>query len=224
MRHAIAALTLIALAACAGAAPDPTATETPLPSTTPSGPVPTAEESEAPWSPGAPYDAGAILDAMRESRRPGGVPDVLETEAVAARIADAIWTVDGEPWSSTTIGGSCGPVRCTVEVGGMRRGSIGEDLWVLEVIPGSGEVAVLEANLRSVTPEIGEVVDALARAAEPGIDREGLALASVRWAGPSDEEAFELSYRSGDEEGSCLVEVRVETRSGSTTVLGSTGC
>ncbi|HEX7197446.1 MAG TPA: hypothetical protein VF364_11515, partial [Candidatus Limnocylindria bacterium] len=47
---------------------------------------------------GRPFDAEAILAAMRDSRRPGGVPDEMQTDAIAAAVADAIWTIDGEPW------------------------------------------------------------------------------------------------------------------------------
>ena len=171
-----------------------------------------------------PYDAAAILEAMRESRRPGGVPDQLETQAIATEVASTIWTIDGQRWDTITIGGSCGPVRCTLEVGGTRFGSVGEDLWILEVIPAAGEVAVIDTTLRSVPPNVATLLDGLARTAEPGIEREGLVLASVRWRGPSAEDTYELSYRSGDEEGSCQLEILVETGLNEVTVEDSTGC
>ncbi|HEX2884697.1 MAG TPA: hypothetical protein VHQ42_09000, partial [Candidatus Limnocylindria bacterium] len=44
--------------------------------------------------PGQPLDGDGVLAAMRASRRPGGVPDQLETEPIARRIAESVWTID----------------------------------------------------------------------------------------------------------------------------------
>ena len=161
---------------------------------------------------------------MRQSRRPGGVPDQLETDAVASAIAAEIWTIDGEPWSAMTVGGSCGPVRCTVEVGGGHAGASGNDLWSLEVIPGSGQVAVLDANLASIPPDVAATLDAGARAADARIDEAGLMLTAARWAGPDAPSAFEVSYRSGNEEGSCQLEVAVDVAAGTHETVSATGC
>lgn len=174
--------------------------------------------------PGRPLDAVTILDDMRESRRPGGVPDQLETNAIAAAVAERIWTLDGEPWTAMSIGGSCGPVRCTLEVGGSRAGSLGEDLWLFEVIPASGEVALLDADLRSMPVEVARVLDRLARAADARIDRDDLLLVSARWLPPPDDATFELSYRSGNEEGSCELELTVDVGSGEVDAEQATGC
>lgn len=189
-----------------------------------SAPQPTPPATPAGWVAGQPIDAALILDAMRGSRRPGGVPDELETGEIAAAVAQRIWTIDGEPWTTVSAGGSCGPVRCTLELGGVREGSAGEDLWVFEVIPASGEVAVLDANLRSIPPEIAASLDGLARASEGRIDAEGLLLVSVRWRPPPEDETFELSYRSGNEEGSCELELTVDIGSGVVHSEGTTGC
>jgi len=161
-------------------------------------------------APGQPFDPATVLDAMRDSRRPDGVPDQLETDAIAAALAERIWTIDGQPWTTMSAGGSCGPVRCTLEISGSRAGGQGEDLWIFEVIPAGGEVAVIETNLRSVPSETADAVDRLARAADPRIDDAGLLLVSVRWLPPPDDETFELSYRSGNEEG--LVRARAHRR------------
>ncbi len=194
------------------------ATPSPVPTASPSG-----ELVDLPV-PGRPFDAATILDGMRDSRRPGGVPDQLETDAIVAAVADLVWTLDGEPWTTMSIGGSCGPVRCTLDVGGTRSGSLGEDLWILEVIPASGEVAVLDADLRSMPAEAARVLDRLARAADARIDRDDLLLVSARWLPPPADGTFELSYRSGNEEGSCVLELTVDVGSGEVDVEQATGC
>jgi len=175
-------------------------------------------------APGQPFDTATVLDAMRDSRRPDGVPDQLETDAIAAALAERIWTIDGQPWTTMSAGGSCGPVRCTLEIGGSRAGGQGEDLWIFEVIPAGGEVAVIETNLRSVPSETADAVDRLARAADPRIDDAGLLLVSVRWLPPPDDETFELSYRSGNEEGSCELELTADVGSREVDSRSATDC
>ena len=184
---------------------------------------PTSSAPDVP-EPGRPYDAGSILEAMRESRRPGGVPDQLETDAIAATLAERIWTVDGAPWGTMAIGASCGPVRCTLDVAGSHSGSLGDDLYAFEIIPASGEVATLSADLRSIGPEVAAVLDRLARAAEPTIERDGLALASARWRPPPDSETFDLSYRTGAEEGSCELELSLNAATGAVESRTAIGC
>jgi hypothetical protein len=151
-----------------------------------------------------------MLDAMRTSRRPGGVPDQLETNAIAAAVAGAIWTYGGEPWTTIATGGSCGTESCTLEVAGTRPGSLGEDLWIFEVVPGTGSVSVVSADLSALPTEISAPLDELARLLfRPG-RLDGLALASVRQLPPPSGGRFVLSYRSGGEEGSCGADVTLD--------------
>jgi len=192
-----------------------------------SSPGPSPSPSEAPLAipePGRPFDAATILEAMRASRRPGGVPDQLQTDAIAAELAQRIWTIDGEPWTTMSVGGSCGPVRCTLDVAGSRSGSPGEDLYAFEIIPAAGEVAPLSADLRSLPPDVAAILDRLAREAEAAIGRDGLALASARWLPPPDHETFELSYRSGNEEGFCELELSLNVESGAVERRSANGC
>ena len=161
---------------------------------------------------------------MGESRRPGGVPDQLETDAIAATLAQRIWTVDGEPWATIAIGASCGPVRCTLDVAGSRSGALADDLYAFEIIPASGEVTTLSTDLRSIPAEVAAALDRLARAAEPAIERDGLALASARWLPPPDNDRFDLSYRSGDEEGSCELELSLDATTAAVDVRSARGC
>ncbi|MGI8998223.1 MAG: hypothetical protein ACR2GO_00715 [Candidatus Limnocylindria bacterium] len=155
-------------------------------------------------------DPATLLDAMRTSRRPGGVPDQLESEAIAGTLADMIWTYGGEPWTTMAIGGSCGPQTCTLDVAGTRPGSLGEDLWVFDVTPDDGSVSVASANLAALPSEIVTPLDELARTLFPPDQLDDLILSSVRWLPPPMEQHFTLSYRSGGEEGSCGAEITLD--------------
>jgi hypothetical protein len=219
--RAISALLAWALAACSPVQPAPE----------PSGESSLASGAAAPSpsasrliSPGRPFDAADILAAMRGSRRPGGVPDVLETDAVAGAVAAEIWTIDGEPWADVAAGGSCGPVRCTLDLSGRHRGAAGEDVWMLEVIPASGDVAVLDTNLGSLPPGVVADLDRVARAQDRRPDAADLILTGVRWSGPQQEARFQLSYRSGDEEGTCELELEVDTEGETAETLSAIGC
>lgn len=161
-------------------------------------------------APGRPFDAADILAAMRDSRRPGGVPDELETDAIAAELADLIWTIDGEPWSTMSAGGSCGPQTCTLEIAGGHPDSQGDDLWVFDVEPVTETARVAEADLRSLNPDTLDQLDQMTRSIFPGTQR-GLNLTNVRWLPPPEESQFVVSYRYGDEERSaCGADITVD--------------
>lgn len=174
------------------------------PSTSPTGEGLTLAE------PGRPFDAGALLGAMRESRRPDGVPDVLETDAVASALAETIWTLDGEPWTAISAGGSCGPDTCTLELSGAHDGAQSDDLWVFSVAPETGAVELLSNDLRSLPTDLLGDLDALARSLLTPPILGGLSLTSVRWLPPPEDGTFVLSYRSGGEEGSCGADVTLD--------------
>lgn len=147
---------------------------------------------------------------MRDSRRPGGVPDELETEAIADAVAGRIWTLDGEAWTTTTAGGSCGPRTCTLEVAGARPDSEGDDLWVFEVEPATATVEVVSTDLRALPPALVDHLDELTRSIFPGT-LQGLHLTNARWLPPPEESQFVVSYRYGDEERSaCGADITVD--------------
>jgi len=185
----------------------------------PSPPAPSWTPIEA----GHPFDAETILTAMRESRRPGGVPDGIETPAIAADIAGAIWTFGGEPWSTMSIGGSCGPSTCTLDVSGSRPGELGEDVWTFSVEPASGQVSVIDSQLASVPPDVVELAALAVRASGLGAQVADLAIGSVSWLPPPDGRLV-LAYRSGDEEGSCQRDVSVDMTSGSVELEREVDC
>ncbi len=187
-------------------------------SSTPS-PTPLASFASAvptPPGPGAglPYTADDVLQAMAASRRPGGVPEQLQREALAAAIAGELWTFEGNPWAAISVGGSCGPVHCTLEVGGATDGSPGEDLYIFDVVPDAGEVKVLAAELRGMPAGYAEELDAFARANWPDAPLPG-PMASARWLPPPNEGIYVLSYRSGGEENSPAVDAVIDLGAGS---------
>jgi hypothetical protein len=217
----------ILLAACADVAapsptPDPTASASARPSHA-ATPSPTRTGIELPQA-GHPFDAGMLLGAMRESRRPGGVPDELETDAIASALAEAIWTLDGRPWALISAGGSCGPSTCTLEISGAAAGAQGDDLWIFEIAPGTGDVHLLSTELRSLPTELVDRLDTLTRTLVAGAVLDNLLLTNVRWLPPPDDGQFVLSYRSGGEEGSCGVEVTVDALAGDVVSGGSSDC
>lgn len=181
---------------------------------------PTASSAATPGA-GRPLDAAAILAAMRASRRPGGVPDELETRQIAERVAEAVWTVDGQPWDTMTVGGACGPQQCSLEVQGSRDGAEGADAWAFNVDPVSGSVDVVEHTLAALPLELVEDLDRLAREQEA---LDGLVLASARWLGPEGPERFVLSYRGGNEEESCSVDVTVDADGRRIVDVARAGC
>lgn len=172
-------------------------------------------------TPGRPLDAAVVLAAMRASRRPGGVPGELQTEAIAARVAEAVWTIDGQAWDVATAGGTCGPQVCTLELQGARDGATGTDAWAFAVDPATGSVEVVQHTLAALPAELVTELDLLAR----GDGSLGeLVLASTRWLGPEDPERFVLSYRGGDEEESCSADVSVDAAAGLIVDVARSGC
>ena len=160
---------------------------------------------------------------MRESRRPGGVPDELETDAIAAAVAEHIYTFDGEPWPEIVAGGSCGPETCTLEVGGTPDGALGEDLYAFSVLPSTDAVELVSADLRGLPADLLEELDLMARRDldDPGSVVE---LQSASWLPPPDDGVFELAYRSGGEEGSCALNVTLDAVSEEVVSREATDC
>lgn len=174
--------------------------------------------------PGQPFDADDILAAMRDSRRPGGVPETLQTDAIAAAVAEVLWTLEGDRWETISAGGSCDAGSCRLELAGGVEGAVGEDVWVLSVDPESATVEVETADLHAVPSEAADALDRLARGAEGGSALDDLLLTSVRWQPPPDASRFVLAYRSGDEEESCSMDVELDRETLTVTEVASSGC
>jgi hypothetical protein len=229
---AVLVVVLLGVTACESTRPSPSnAVASPSPSgtqaadTTPSAmpsPSPSPTAAVAVPEPDRPWDGPTLLDEMAASTRPDGVPAALQTRPVADAIADEIWTVDGATWDTFAIGGFCGGATCTLEVAGTHLGRAGEDLWVLQVTPATAQVTVLSAEVRSLPPELIEELDVLARDVA---DLDGMILGTARWLPPpADDGRFELSYRSGGEEGSCRRDLVLDSLSGEVAENTATGC
>jgi hypothetical protein len=171
-------------------------------------------------SPGRPYDGLDVLEAMRGSRRPGGVPDQLEREPIVSAVAEQLWTIDGTRWAELVAGGSCGPQLCTLEMAGTLDGALGEDLYVFEVNQATAEVTLVSADLRGLDQELVDRLDAFARAHWPDAGPPG-PLTSAHWQTPPDASVFVLSYRSGGEEGSPAVDAIVDAAAGTVELVAS---
>lgn len=218
-----AALAIVAalLAGCAS----PPSSATPAVTTSPSPPatshagtpsaIPAASATPVlAVEPGRPYDAAAVLAAMRDSRRPGGVPDVIESDAIAAAVAAEVWTFDGEPWPALVIGGTCGAVSCALDLAGAPHGAAGEDAYQLTVDLATASVTVVGNDLHGYPEPLTAELDAMAREGLPADALDGLALRNARWLPPPDDGRFVLAYRSGGEEGSDARDVTIDATTG----------
>jgi hypothetical protein len=220
MRRATAPAALLVAMAVACAAPGPSSVP---PSPSPA-PTPSAGPGIALPDPGRPFDAETLLAAMRDSRRPDGVPDQLETDEIAAALADSIWTFDGRPWDTIVAGGSCGPEACTLELAGSSAGALGDDAWAFEVTPAYASVEPISVELMAFPADVAPQLDDLARNLVPAADVEGMLLANARWLPPPDEGRFVLAYRSGGEEGSCGLDVTLDAVAGVVVEQAPVGC
>jgi hypothetical protein len=145
---------------------------------------------------------------MRDSRRPGGVPAELQTDEIAAAVANELWTWNGHPWPFLVIGGSCGPSSCSLEVAGTPPDAAGADLYVLGVDPTSAAVSVESSDLHGYPSQLEGQLKAIAQEVAPGAVQ-GLRFASAQWI-PSAPGQYLLAYRSGGEEGSPGVDLLID--------------
>ena len=229
LHRVLAAVAALALSACGTSTPPPSsapgtsaAIATPAasratPAASPARPITLPE-------PGRPYDADDVLEAMRDSRRPGGVPAVLQEAGIAGRLAEHLWTLDGKPWNAIAAVGSCGPSTCTLELSGGTQGAGGEDVWAFAIDPAGGAVEVLTADLHAVPDETAALLDRWARVLDEERLLDGLLVTAVRWLPPPAEDRFRLAYRSGNEEESCSVDVELDAAAGRIVDLIPTGC
>ncbi len=203
---------LLALSACAlRASPSTTQTEAaPTPSVSPSA-TPSASSGV---TAGRPYGADEVLAAMRDSRRPGGVPDILQTNAIATSVADQLWTWSGEPWATVTIGGACGDAACSLDVAGTPQDVERTDQYSFTILPDSGDVQLTDANLQGLPASLVSQLDAVARDQLTSGELEGLALLAAAWLLPAQDDHYRLAYRSGGEEGAPGVDVIVDRAAG----------
>ena len=198
-------LVTLALAACGGPGPDATASI--------GQPATATTDPSSAAAAGQPYDSAAMLSAMRDSTRPGGVPDELETGAIAAAVAGHVWTWDGQPWETLSVGGACGPAACDLDVAGSTDARAGADLYTFTVDPAGGDVTLQSTDLHGYPAALDAELDQMARA-EAGNELDDLAFVAARWLPPPDQGRFWLVYRTGGEEGAPGVDLLLDTATG----------
>jgi hypothetical protein len=182
----------------------------------PSGGAPSrASTGPAPSNsaPGRPYDLASVLAAMRDSQRPGGVPDELQTDAIAQAIGSQLWTWDGQPWLVLSIGGACGPSRCSLDVAGSRDDAVGADLYSFDIDVASGHVSLATSDLHAYPQAVDGQLDQAAKAVA-GAQLAGLTYISAQWLPPPDAGRYWLAYRSGGEEGAPGLDVLLDLATG----------
>lgn len=226
-RTGVAAVATLLAACSASVTPQPSSAMAPAVESPARSPSSAASSSAVPaaegWpEAGLPYGGAEILDAMRSSRRPGGVPEALATAAVAEAVAQRLWTIDGTAWDTMAASATCTTSgACRLEVAGTHRGSLGEDVWVFSVDPTTPTVQIADTTLGSVPQAVAADLDALARSLT---DLDGLLLTSARWTPPPDDRLFELSYRDAGEEGGCVVELVLDVSRGEVVDDQRSGC
>lgn len=161
---------------------------------------------------------------MNDSRRPGGVPAEIRDDGIAAKLTERLWTFDGARWDAIAAGGSCGPTTCMLELSGGTTAGDGEDAWIFTINPVDGTVEVVTADLHAVPDETAEELDRLARTLDVDGVLDGLLPTAVRWLPPPAKDRFRLAYRSGDEEGSCSVDLELDVAAGRITEVTAPGC
>ncbi|HYN64430.1 MAG TPA: hypothetical protein VES36_07495 [Candidatus Limnocylindrales bacterium] len=165
-------------------------------------------------TPGRPYDAQSVLTAMRDSTRPGGgVPDELETAAIAEALSRQVWTWDGQPWLRLSIGGACGPNSCSLDVAGSRGDTPGADLYSFSVEVASGAVTLATSDLHGYPSRLDAKLEKAGKTAA-GDQLDALAYIGARWLPPPDAGRYWLAYRSGGEEGAPGLDVLLDLASG----------
>ncbi len=164
-----------------------------------------------------PYGAEVVLQAMATSRRPGGVPDQLQTEAIAAGLAQQIWTYLGGPYPTLVVGASCGPSSCTVEVTGAPAGAAGADLYAFSVAPASSTVVLAATDLHGYPSGLDARIDRVVRDRLGAAALAGLALTGATWQPPPQGGVFVAAYRSGGEEHAPGLDVTVNLVTGTVT-------
>ena len=102
---------------------------------------------------------------------------------MAAAVADQLWTWDGQPWQTLSVGGACGAAECSLEVAGSTDGMAGADLYASVIDRATGEVTLELSDLHAYPATLGD------GARRDGAHRsrrraDGLGLRLRRWLPP----------------------------------------
>lgn len=160
----------------------------------------------APTGHGRPYTAEMIAVELLDVSY--DFPPELQTEFIAAALADRIWTHDGRPYREVWITGSCNDGdrrQCDLTVSGLPAFAPTrerEDDYFFAVDLGSGMIRpTTEPGGRGLPPELVPQIEALARALDTDGRLEGMQLRNVRWLPPPPDDAYMLDFGNGGLEG-----------------------
>ena len=198
----------------------PLAMATPMGEATPYAPPSatasaTATAARFSASPGRPYDAAAVLLAMRPSR--SGVPTDIEHEEIAAELARRIWTFDGLPYARLKLQAFCDETTCELYVTGrpeaVAHGGRHVDHYAFAVRRADRQFVKprdLRATLQGYPPAYDRALDELARELMAPDELSGLTFEGASWRVPPETGVFDLQYGTGAEEGSPIVYVTLD--------------
>ena len=167
----------------------------------------------APTGHGRPYTPEMMVAELMDV--PYNFPRELQTDFVAAALADRIWTFDGRPYRELSISGSCdegGLGRCDLSVSGLPAFAPNRetnDHYYFSVNVQSAVVIPGASGLEAYPPELGPEVDALVRSLDTERQLQKQGLRGVEWALPPPDDAFRLVY-GGDNEGDLMIYVTLD--------------
>jgi hypothetical protein len=183
-----------------------TASTAPGPSTTQTSVAPRHE-------PGRPYSAEQILAVMRainadtKPSRDPPLPAAIVNQQVAFKIAQAVWSWDGEPYRELAIQARCGR-GCDLSVGGVPAyESVGTDDYLFKIgsPPAPDDFSLGDRPaLEGYPAELEADLETMARSLA-GPDLEGLSLMVSSWFPPPRDREFMLRFDDGNEEGGRIV-------------------
>ena len=154
----------------------------------------------APTGHGRPYTPEMMVAELMDV--PYNFPRELQTDFVAAALADQIWTYDGRPYRELNLVGDCyGSPRCDLRVIGLpafasTRDQSDSHSFSIE-LPTRVVTRSYSGGLRGYPPELGPEVEALARSLDTAGRYADLPLRRVLWALPPPGDAYLVQFQRG---------------------------
>jgi hypothetical protein len=154
---------------------------------------------------GRPYTAEDIGSAIQ--RVENRLPDRLRADWLAPRLADAIWTFDGQRYRELAISGSCddNAPRCDLHLSGLPAFALNReevDGYTFNIDLTSQQVELAgRPSLKGFPAAAIPMLDSQVRALDELDQLRDMTLRYVTWAIPPPSDAYVLSYATGTQEG-----------------------
>ena len=185
------------------------------PAATPSGIGPSTSASIAR---GRPYSADTFEVILRDPAN--RITSELRQPWLAEILADEIWSWDGAPYARLRVFGSCKTRACRVEVDGVAAfvkildqsgdEQPGEDSVTLTLDRVDHQVTEVHRSLPGVPASILADAEQMARSLDVDHRLAGLPLYYGTWLLPPPDDAYELLFGNGTQEGQTTVTVVVD--------------